>query len=255
MEGGPQCFAWWQHPTASLRVSRGEDSSWIQGRSPTCLLISKGVVERSEHRDINQPYKRSSSDIENKWARRPWAVKIVHECQFPLKWIRPFVGVVKQPPFWPRGGLPADWIKGQCVCVIDMHPCASNQHRGRPLLAQRHAGLKAKGSFQMHTEWEGAGHIPSESFALAKVRRPIHRSWCGWLYWFLIPVVNGDIQSKQKLLHLCLENATFTMYIILMCLEEARITVDPKCLMEFWQPMFLYITGMCRVTLSNFHRL
>lgn len=83
--------------------------------------------------------------------------------------MRPSVVVVKQPPFWPRKGLPGDWIKGQCVCVIDMHPCASNQHRLRPLLAHRHAGLKAKGSFQMHTEWEDAGHIPSKPSALAKV--------------------------------------------------------------------------------------
>lgn len=65
MEGGSQCFAWWQHPKTSLRVSRGEDSSWVQGKSPTCLLVSKGMVERPEHRDINQTYKCSSLYVKN----------------------------------------------------------------------------------------------------------------------------------------------------------------------------------------------
>lgn len=57
--------------------------------------------------------------------------------------------------------------------VIDIHPCASRQHRHWPLLSLRRAELKAKESFQMHTEWEGAGHIPSESPALAKTCTPV----------------------------------------------------------------------------------
>lgn len=68
------------------------------------------------------------------------------------------IDVVKCSPFWCRKGLCGDWIKGQCVCaapasrVIDMHPCASRQHRLWPLLTHRHAELKGKESFQMHTE-------------------------------------------------------------------------------------------------------
>jgi hypothetical protein len=92
-----------------------------------------------------------------------------------------------------------------------MHPCASRQHRLWPLLTHRPAELKAKESFQMHTEWEGAGHIPSESSALAKT--------CTLVMVWVALMISDSVDEPRlavqaKAISLCLENLTFIMHMI-----------------------------------------
>lgn len=73
----------------------------------------------------------------------------------------------KSSTSWTRKACVVRDKRAACLCswpkgVIDMHPCASQTSQTHTLpQTQPLSGLKGRESFQMHTEWENAGHIPS----------------------------------------------------------------------------------------------
>lgn len=112
----PPCSAQCYHPkTPSLQ-------SWgflldSEQKSYTCLLISKDVVGKSEHRNTNQLYKLSSQGIKTIIINDLGNYELLNTSQMSVLFEMNKTIDVKCSPFWCRKGLCGDWIKGQCVCA------------------------------------------------------------------------------------------------------------------------------------------